>query len=846
MLKLPKGLKKKKKKSKKDQELFTEEELEQYKREQKLKQQQLEQGQPNQDNSSETGATAATSDTEQKTVEEQSTTAGAAAAPVQEKKTGEEDEEWSKFKALTAGVDTILHKTQDELDRIKSTSFYQRVPTEVEKKRLEEEEAKAREAQRLEEERKKKEEEEANRDKLAEAVVELSESEEESEEVDDIFETGYIDAITSGEVQLAVVPDLPEFEDLGPDPFDTSYADTVIVGPQVSKTGKKLVALGSAVEVLTGRVDSAQAVALSGAKKKPRRGITNLLLESEEEVANLPEELSVTPEPPKTLLDDFEDEIPDIPIDLSVSLHLIPANKKQEESEEVAKEDSPKEETNKLPDDILSEFDVLKKDEDDEFAELAAESLTKKEEIKVITQPQPIQFASTLEGDWAEFELTEEEKAQHKAKPPRPPRPPTGPSGAGDIPSGVEELSDDEFNVPEDDPFDTAFVEQVIVNKEEEDDDFDFDPRAGEEAAEVIKVTKEDLFANLSGKKPSDSLVPAVRKDLLGGSNTDLAQTPIAPAQESIDVEDEDFDPFDTSAVVKLVQPKETELKILEKDLLSDSKLKNSLSDPEFDPRAEEIKEEIKPQVVVPPADFDPARRKSSLTLNIQSKSVGFLVPSNDLLAVNSEGGKIQKPLTPYYAPPEAIAEKELEDPFDTSFVPSTVPTDIELKHLEKDLLTSSKLKHSLSDPDFDPRADDIKEQPKPASDLLAVEENLNIKVLTPKLEDKTFFGTETDSGDPFDTSIASNIQPGRTELKLLEDELLPPTTPEITTGVLDTLTDAQELGLGDKVLTPQLTTPPSDGIEEIDPFDTSFAVNLGPGQVEIKLIESELIEKKY
>lgn len=423
MLKLPKGLKKKKKgkKSKKDQELFTEEELEEYKKQLQLKQQQQQQEEEEQHQQQENQqqindeSDAAVSDVEQ------SQKSSTSAKTTNNK--SEEDDEWQKFKALTAGVDSILHKTQDDLDRIKSTSFFKRVPPPSEKKKQEKEEAAVLEAQRLEEEKRKKEEEEANRDKLAEAVVELSESEEESEGSDDIFDTAYIDAITSGEVQLAVVPDSPVLEvDEGPDPFDTSYADKLIKGPEVSKRGKKLVSIGSAVEVLTGRVESAQAVAASGAKRKPRRGIQNLLLDNfDEEAAVVSEaETSVTPEPPKTLLDDPADEIPDAPIDLSISLHLVLQKDQQKSEEEGENQDETKNTgVDKTTVDVVSEFDALKEDEDDEFAELAIESLSKKEEVVVLTQPQPLEFTGEVEGDWAQFEqqpIEEQQKEEESEK----------------------------------------------------------------------------------------------------------------------------------------------------------------------------------------------------------------------------------------------------------------------------------------------------------------------------------------------------------------------------------------------------------------------------------------------
>ncbi|XP_011204800.2 protein stoned-A [Bactrocera dorsalis] len=859
MLKLPKGLKKKKKKSKKDQELFTEEELEQYKRELKAKQEaaaaKSDAGESDAASDVEglaptAASTSSTAPAHTETTEANAdTSANGGAAPAVAAKSAEQDEEWAKFKALTSGVDSILHKTQDELDRIKKESFYQRLPSAAEKKRLEEEEAARREAERLEEERRKAAELEAQRDKLAEAVVELSESEgEQDEEVDDIFATDYIEAITSGEVQLAVVPESPvlEFDD-GPDPFDTAYAEKVIVGADKAKGNKKLVSLGAAVEVLSGRVDREHALALAKPKRKLRKGIQNLLLSESIDLADQEVEI-VAAEPQKNLLDELVDDVPasDAPIDLSVSLHLhlIQHKKPEEEEEEEAENDTG------LPD--LSEFDALKDDDDDEFAELAAESLTKKEEVKVITQiplPQAEVLSQVVDADWAEFEQVPEEEATSEAKPARPP-PPARPASGPHLVAGAIYISDDEEDYAADDPFNTAYAEQVIKKTTVLEEDDDFDPRAEEKSAPPVKPPP-----------PAANLLSQPTRDLLGGSATDLSKVgpaPIAPTKE-VEEDPADFDPFDTSAVSAIVQPKATELKFLERELLPESNLKHSLSDPDFDPRADEPAPAPTKAVVPPPRpaappvqtqnnnptiDFDTARRKSSLSLNIQSKSVGFLVPSQDLLGAANDGHGNKKPLTPYYAPTgskETISEKEAEDPFDTSYVPEAKPSQVELKHLEEDLLTKNTLKHSLSDPDFDPRAPPT---PVPAEELLAVKEDIKAKVLTPSQESKDLTDDTPEYIDPFDTSIASNLQPGKAELKLLESELLPPTAPQITTGVLDTQTDAQELGLGDKVLTPsvpvkQLTLP-----EEVDPFDTSIAENLAPGATEIKLLESELIER--
>lgn len=231
MLKIGKGLKKKKKSKKnkhKEEELFTKEELEQYKREHAHKEQ------------DESGTSA------------ENPEAKSAAA----------SEEFEKFKFLTAGVDDILKKTQSDLDRIKKESFFQRKPTPSELKAQEEKE-KA-EAKKLEgdwegfEEGAKHEQE----GETKEENQEESESEYEFEENDELFDTAYVDALESGEVKLAYIPDDDELElDQGPDPFDTTTAEEVLKKvEEEEKKKKKQISLGTAVDVLTGRAERDKSV----------------------------------------------------------------------------------------------------------------------------------------------------------------------------------------------------------------------------------------------------------------------------------------------------------------------------------------------------------------------------------------------------------------------------------------------------------------------------------------------------------------------------------------------------------------------------------------------------------
>ncbi len=78
------------------------------------------------------------------------------------------------------------------------------------------------------------------------------EDEEPPEDEEDIFNTEYVDVVTSGELKLAYVPDSPTLEAAdGDDPFDTSVVEKIVGPLPVIKKKKALVSIGAAVEILT-------------------------------------------------------------------------------------------------------------------------------------------------------------------------------------------------------------------------------------------------------------------------------------------------------------------------------------------------------------------------------------------------------------------------------------------------------------------------------------------------------------------------------------------------------------------------------------------------------------------
>lgn len=844
MLKI-KGLKKKKKGKKgkhKEDDLFDPEELEQYRREHQQKKE-----------------------------------AAEAVDATGEGTSSEQSEEWRKFQALTGGVDDILKKTQEDLNRIKSESYFQRKPpgpstddeTKYEKKYdpVTKKWTKfAEDGSVIVEEEPKDEPEpictEQIKVELEEPQPVVEEEEEEESELDeDIFDTSYVDVVASGDVKLAYIPDSPTEEETGPDPFDTSIVDKVI---KVDPKKRNLVSLGCAVDVLTGRVEKPIPVAEALPKKRKRPKKQDLLLGSFDEVEASDEPVVESAPPPKSILDEEPEFIPD-EIDLSINLAtVLPPPSPLVERKALTTE----EKAQLITKSLVEEFDVVgqtdsttvpepepepEDDLDDEFAALAQESVAKA----------PVVVNSTSDLD--EFE------------------------------DGV-------------DPFDTTFASNVLPGKfelkliEEEILLKDHElPKVTlpKELQDIPSVTLNDSEKEHNFLEEEQAPLSFKHRDLLGGSTTDLSKIsdcPIEPLAPKEGTDDLTYsDPFDTSVVDVLVAPGKTELKFLEKELL-DGVISQLELDDDFDPRADDPPKPTKP--VTRPDQLPVGEKRLSI-----SKVVAFKVdqPETDLLAVDQEeNSKVSKPLTPYYANPDEVnnrpsyeSENNFEDPFDTSFA-SHAPGKAELKLLESELVAEPVLKHSLSDEDFDPRGASsvanlsTESQPKAPStfqpptslpikvsqpspekiqpDLLSEDTEITIKLHTPVAPRKIEEDLENfDYIDPFDTSIVKDVLPGKAELKLLENELI---NSDCGTSIKRSYTDpdfnprdspeqeiqpkvetknfidhSEDISVAEKPLTPLSANSKVsfDLGADIDPFDTSCVENLVPGKAELKLLETEL-----
>jgi len=703
-----------------------------------------------------------------------------------------------------------------------------------------------------------------------------------------------LDAIASGEIQLAYIPDSPT-EDDGDDPFDTSgVADVVKRIEEAEKKAKRQVNLGSAVDVLSGRAGVTTesrprpkaGESTNNNKGRARPRAVNLLGDGDGSPAVGPHEStgSSTEPPTKDILDDILSSSPakelDPPLldklDLlaqSVIVNVVPSEKK-------VTEDALGEENSSFTKELIGEFDLIGSShdpivEDPNFKKIPTTAI-----LAALLQPE-------LEEDDLddEFAALAAESIHSKGHPPNKEE------------EGAAEEEDE-------DPFDTTFVEKVappgkfelkLIESEvlgksdlDDDDDFDFNPRVGEALAPGSVCPNPSPRSLLEDHSPSGEEHPPALLPSRTPATGELIEAP-PPAAPGLEVDD----PFDTSKV-ETILPGKTELKFLEEELLK--AVENKPAKPTTRPVLPVIlSAPVPPRPLVDEDDdFDP-RKDEPKPETVSKTDLLFELPHEEI------AGSDCKVLTPQ------LEEKEVEfDPFDTSIASAVilVPGQLELRLLESELVsTVDPLEHypsvqfpvqlaedGLIDPEFDPRGG---EEPDPfivpanqtlkTEDIFDHHEEVQGKLLTPQQElpNKPISAAslESDFDDPFDTSAieVSKLLP-QSELRVIEGELLkassdpplpkivnpltlpqkvptvpvpteeesqrgrepdpppPPPTPPPTS--LFDVHDPFELELSHKPLTP--AEVPSSLLTS-DPFDTSIAEGIVPGKVEIKVLEEEL-----
>ena len=252
-------------------------------------------------------------------------------SPAVEKK--EDSDDWKLFQSLTTGVDHLIQKTSTDLKEIKEESYFQQKEVKVvdntqaglERRKLEEKRKEKGKnwvdlesgsfedfdgaVEDFDEDKKKKrqqaddgeDEEEGGLDEKKPETEEKGKEEEEekpelfkepsidefdADEDEDIFNTDFVTAVTTGEVKLAVIPDSPTYDDDEDDPFNTTIADVIVKKDKEVKkkeqTKLKFTGLSAVADVLAGKADKLDKSQLEHQVKKKRRRANRINLIADE------------------------------------------------------------------------------------------------------------------------------------------------------------------------------------------------------------------------------------------------------------------------------------------------------------------------------------------------------------------------------------------------------------------------------------------------------------------------------------------------------------------------------------------------------------------------------------
>ncbi|KAA0202787.1 hypothetical protein HAZT_HAZT010469 [Hyalella azteca] len=686
-----------------------------------------------------------------------------------------------------------------------------------------------------------------------------------AEDYADVFDTTYVDQVESGELKL-IIPDSPSDEYSNePDPFDTSAVDKVLhinepepePEPQVIAGTKKgepqkkrkiqLVSLGNAVEVLTGKTpiktktDDANEISLLGdfdevdvksESKVEKDKKVNAEEESKSEEGKQEEEAdTVESNVINDILfgsDDLSEELPEVGVP---DLFLIDQCRKKSEADAIKNQA-----TASSPD--------LCENADSSEEQISTKALAVNDIISEFDVIDNVDVTDeSLIPKCSESEILDEFDAEFV-------------SLAHESIAKAKEKEIDELGLDDDeDPFDTSYVSHEVLDKKEvnefQADDDPFDVKLDNNILKSSQSEKParpappsqgsqnpDLFSDedpLTNDEVDPFDTSIVHKVLpidhleTTENDADLAST-LQPHSGGTITKSESFDPFDTSAADAFGV---TELKVLESELLSGPNnpiplTRGESDDFDFNPR--EGEESTKPDS---PKDF--------FTSEVDTNDSAVLEPQAKSLEI-----------------------EEL-DPFDTSFADK-----IQIKSLEEELLEKREINEEIYQDTLQVKAQPPPRPPSPACLLVTspVDEDIApaLQPLARNDSKNNLVGDLENDIDPFDTSIADSY--GITELKVLESELLAETedttpVPISTASENDILTSALEnnsLSLDVKPARPQtpeclLAATPIDenptlvpqyqpsqieAEDDFDPFDTSIAQQFG--KTELHALESQLL----
>ena len=745
-------------------------------------------------------------------------------------------DDWKLFQSLTSGVDAVIKQKKEELQDIKLDSYFQqKTPVQVSDEEDQEEGAKEEAAEQA-----KGDDAESSSSESEEAgigLVDIPDTPEgESEAEEDIFNTDFVDAITSGEVKLAVIPDDPVYDDAD-DPFNTTYADAIVQKEKVEKRKEanriKFSGLSSVADVLSGKSDKVDSSLIEHATKRKRRRANRINLIAEQETDVTAREQIGTFDLQKA---DQAERQPDILItdasqtaddsNLAAALDILtstpsplPEKLDQDKNQKSGELD-------------LSEFEVIGPESEDKVALTSNVAILAGEFSKPVEEEEDdfdAAFDALAQESVTRGKLEDLERQFEDAD--------VFDTTCADnvlnlasLTNKVEEIEEPLETFEDKDPFDTSAYEHITGDLET---DLDFDSLAKrdpekEEQDKAKKAEEESKDDEFSGwdevkpivdqgwaafeetKKPKPSRPPPPRPapprplqrpklqhlDPTGGKGAPSVVIK-APSTESIKSWNcATADILIKKSEIEALDEPLPEADSEEEDPFDTSNFESVVKELNKDQEAEDLEEDQDP--------FDISGFKSPEPQELQA----------DLLTTALEdaedGAKVSDLEAPCIVPSTAIEVDPFDtefassvlpdkgDPFDTSYVKGG-PGKAEIKALEEEFLTQEE---------FDPRTDEATEAPTGkvypgvagrARPKRAAKADLEIKA--PEAADE--------EEDPFDTTIVDKVIPVRKAAK------------------------TSDVSVEDENFDPTSTF--NDCIEEVDPFDTTIA-----GQVIPELADPE------
>ena len=784
------------------------------------------------------------------------------------------------FQRLTSGVDNVIQKKKEELKEIKVESYYQQKKTGVQ---LEEEEKEQEEHGKKKKDKKKKkwadldnaefedkdgivsggEDHKSSSDSEGPDVVE--DEDQEDKEVDrkasdpndiglveipddpidwdaddDIFNTGAAEAVLSGDIKLAIIPDDLVYDDED-DPFSTKIADDIVKFDREKKRKEasklKFTGLSSVADVLAGRKDKVDKdlVDVTVKSKRRRANRINLIAEDQSDVTKVEDIGTIVIKSPGEEQRDFltttDNGLAPVPVgDLLTATPspapISPADASKKTSTLLDLQDFEELETRNTSEQLTSnvailagEFTKAAEEEADDFDAafdaLAQESVTKYkiEELEKEFEDEDVFDTTTADKILGLVSLANKVEIEEEPLENWDDKDPFDTTAYDDITGDLEDDLGFESLAKRDPEEDTPII---TVSVAEIDPFLDLskgsDAFGGIPGITVAKVPDVGWAAFKSDKKPNrppppKPAPPRPKRPLLAPQEKSNVSVVVkAPSTESIkswncatadnlitkskiealansaleeDSEEEEFDPFDTSNYKDVTEDIENQVK---EERIEDPFDTSAIPDfKESDEKNEEDEEDKPEEQIDLLADIDS-----------EDKLDATLVP-------------IAKDIDPFDTEFASDILPNKGDPFDTSFVKGA-PGKAELRALEEEFIDKEE---------FDPRPQEGTSIPRkqvapgtagrqrPSAALRGLSTDLEIKA--PPIENtKLDLDEEEDIEDPFDTSIVNKVIPVRKAKH------------------------SSEISVEDQDFDPTSTFQEIE-IEEIDPFDTSAATYVIP-----------------